>query len=131
MAVLFLARFLFGLALLAQAVSMPSAGFATRTSGEFAGSLRSLCVILHGEAKAPPIADAASEQAPKNDSAHRHGLCAFCEIGAGGPALHSRMGPISFRDFYQTHSIFAGYADTIAFFRSNRNAPARAPPSFA
>lgn len=135
MVVAFLARVLFGVALLAQALSLPSAGFSASapmmraTSG---GGL--LCAILHGasaDAKKSVVSLAGSGQAPSNDSTHRHGLCSFCQMGAGAPPLDYSIPPTVRLRIAWTRPVFAAYADGIVFFRANHNAPARAPPTFA
>lgn len=129
MSVEFLARLLFGLALLAQALSPSSAGM--RASANGAAAMGPLCAILHGEAKKTTVAAAGSEQSPKNDPAHRHGLCSYCQIGSGAPPFDPRLAPTALLRLSWTRPIFAGYADVIVVFRGNDNALARAPPSFA
>lgn len=132
MAVGFLARVLFGLALLAQALSLPSAGFGASTRGPSSGGL--LCAILHGgsvEAKKSVASLAGSEQAPKNDASHRHGLCSFCQMGSGAPPLDYHLPPAVHLRVAWMRPVFVAYADGIVFFRVNHNAPARAPPTFA
>ncbi len=129
MAVGFVVRFLFGLALLAQALSPSSAGFAMPAANG-AAAIGPLCAILHGS-EAKKATAAGSEQAPKNDPAHRHGLCSYCQIGSGAPPFATRLAPTALLRLTWTRAVFTSDADVILVFRGNHNAPARAPPSFA
>lgn len=120
-----IAKFLFLLALLGQALTAPLGGM--RAHGETAR----LCLIAHVEASDASAAEALRKQAPKSDQSHRHGACALCELGAGAPPLLTTIAwvaaqPPRARDA-DAFFAFAG----APFSRDDANAPTRAPPSFS
>lgn len=126
MALAFLARFLFGLALLAQVAASVLVRAPTASGSHF-------CVVTHTiadtDARGRSVVDAASEQAPQRETGHRHGQCSFCLFGAGDPPLYSRT-PVSPTSHVVDRARFAfRYCDGMVFFHTDRNAAARAPPA--
>jgi hypothetical protein len=120
-----IAKFLFLVALLGQALSAPLGGM--RAHGEAAR----LCLLAHVETNDASAAEALGKQAPKSDQSHRHGACAFCELGAGGPPI---LATLAWEAAQPPRSRASG--SFIAFFgapfsRDDDNAPTRAPPSFS
>lgn len=124
----FFARVLFALALLAQALVPVSTGRAISAAN--GATMGPLCAVLHGVEQAT-AAGAGADQAPKSDHSHRHGLCSYCQIGSSAPPFEPRLAPIALLRLTWTRPVFRLYADVIVVFHGNRNAPARAPPSFA
>jgi hypothetical protein len=121
MALSYLARFLFGLALLAQVAASVSAP---------AASAR-ICGVTHSDARAQTFADGTSEQAPQRETGHRHGPCSFCLFGSGDAPLHSTpLALETVRVADRLRRTFA-YAEGLIFFQVDRNAAARAPPAFS
>ncbi|WP_157235224.1 DUF2946 family protein [Methylosinus sp. LW4] len=120
-----IAKFLFLLALLGQALTAPLGGM--RAHGETAARL---CLAAHAEA-GDAFAAEPGKQAPKSDQSHRHGACAFCELGAGGPPLLATMAWVAAQP-PRAHAAGAFVAFSGApFSRDDDNAPTRAPPSFS
>lgn len=130
MAVEFLVRVLFALALLAQTLAPSAVAFGMPAPRTGVASHGPLCALLHSGARQAAVADASSEQAPKHDSAHRH-FCSYCQIGSGTPPFEPRLATGALLRLSWTRPIFEPYRDAIIAFRANRNAPARAPPSLA
>lgn len=122
MALAFLARLLFGLALLAQVVA---AAHAPAASGS------RLCAVTHGDLRAQSHFAGGPEQAPQRETSHRHGLCSFCLFGSGDAPLHTRLLALeTIRVADRERRTFA-YAEGLIFFQPDRNAAARAPPAFS
>lgn len=123
-----LARILFLLALLSQALSAPLGGWSAHAAG---GETARLCLLSHADASGPSGLGDLFEQGPKSDRSHRHGACAFCEFGASGaplPALGGRLdAPVSYVEATRIAIVFA----SAPFSRDDSNAPTRAPPSFS
>jgi hypothetical protein len=124
MALAHLARLLFGLALLAQIAA--SAHAPTANGGS------RFCAMTHGEARAQShLLGGASEQAPQRETGRGHSLCSFCLFGSGVPPLLSRMLALEAFRVAAEQRISFDYFEGLAFFHSDRNASARAPPSFS
>ncbi|MBG0810021.1 hypothetical protein IY145_11590 [Methylosinus sp. H3A] len=123
-----IAKILFLLALLGQALTAPVGGWRTHASS---GDGARLCLVAHADASASSGVGNRAEQAPKSDQSHRHGACAFCELGVGAPPLLASAGwvdALAFRaEDASVHTVFAG----VPFSRDDDNAPTRAPPSFS
>ncbi|BBU60261.1 hypothetical protein MSC49_01960 [Methylosinus sp. C49] len=118
-----IAKLLFLLALLGQALTAPLGGM--RAHGEAAR----LCLVAHVEAGEPSAE--IGKQAPKSDQSHRHGGCAFCELGAGAPPLLTTMAWVATQP-PRAHAAGAIFAFAGApFSRDDDNAPTRAPPPFS
>jgi hypothetical protein len=118
-----LARLLFALALLTQ---VAAGAFAPAQSG---GSR--LCGLTHSEARSPSFVGDATEQAPQRESGHRHGACSFCLFGSGDPPLYTRPIAVEPRRTASAERRVVDYADGLLLFHVDRNASARAPPSFS
>jgi hypothetical protein len=117
-----IARILFLLALLGQALAAPVGGLRTHA----VGGETSLCLIAHGD-----VGVARDNPSHKGDPAHRHGSCAFCELGAGGPPLLIQAGRIDARPARAAAAhLFRAFA-VVPFSRDDSNAATRAPPSFS
>ncbi|MBY6242569.1 DUF2946 family protein [Methylosinus sp. Sm6] len=121
MALAFLARLLFGLALLAQLAASASAPAAS-------GGAR-LCVLSHGEARSQTYAGNASEQAPQHETGHRHGHCSFCVFGSGDPPLATTLLSLERLPVAAGARLSFDYSKGLVFAHVDRNASARAPPS--
>jgi hypothetical protein len=123
MALAHLARLLFGLALLAQ---IAASAHAPTTNG---GSR--FCAMTHGEARAQSRLGGASEQAPQRETGRGDSLCSVCLFGSGVPPLLSRMLALEAVRVAADQRISFDYFEGLAFFHIDRNASARAPPSFS
>ncbi|WP_036293056.1 DUF2946 family protein [Methylosinus sp. PW1] len=120
-----IAKFLFLLALLGQALTAPLGGM--RAHGEMAR----LCLVAHAEAGDASAAEELGKQAPKSDQSHRHGACAFCELGAGAPPLLTTLAWVASQPpRARAAGAFFAFAGA-PFSRDDDNAPTRAPPSFS
>jgi len=123
-----IARILFLLALLGQALSAPVGGWRTHAAD---GEAARICLIAHADASASSGVGDRAEQAPKSDRSHRHAECAFCAFGMGGPPLLALTGWVAAVALRAEDAgvsiVFAG----IPFSRDDSNAPTRAPPFFS
>jgi hypothetical protein len=120
-----LARLLFSLALIGQILSASTANLRGATA---VGP--SVCGHAHAATQAN-AASPATDQAPKNDPSHRHGVCAYCELDAGGPPLHTRLSWLEAPPPRDVERLPLAYAATLVPFQINRNAPARASPALS
>lgn len=124
MALAFLARLLFGLALLAQAAASAHA------LAPAAGDSR-VCVVTHNDARAQSFVGDASEHGPQRETGHRHGPCSFCLFGSGDSPLYSRILFPPTIPIADSARLSFGYCEGMVFFHTDRNAAARAPPAFS
>lgn len=119
-----LAPLILCVALLTQLVAPVSAAGQMARMGSAADGVECEMHAHHAGSKAAPV------QAPAGRVAkHDHASCVFCQLGASAsPAFEA---PVSDRvNAPATSFIFTSFEREIRVFSFNRNAPARAPPSF-